>query len=331
MSYTRKKVGKTFHYFDGDKEITDPKTLDRIRSLVIPPAWKDVTIASSPTAKVQATGIDKAGRTQALYHPDFRAQQEKAKFERILSFAEHLPAMRRQVEKDLARRSLSKEKVLACIVKLMDEEYFRVGNDIYAKSHQTYGITTLRSKHTTISHSSVTFDFTGKSGQKHHKVIKDKQIARIIRQLDELPGYEIFEYLDEQGTVHKIHSADVNAYIKHYMGEEFTAKDFRTWGGTLLATAALASAKRAKTERERKRTVTACVKKVARKLGNTPAVARSSYIDARILDAYMQSDELTEMAQAIAAIKPKKYLKAEEIFTLRVLQKSALSSVSKAR
>lgn len=328
MSYTRKKIGKNFHYFDDGHEITDPKIIERIRSLVIPPAWKNVTISSSPTAKVQATGIDKAGRTQALYHPDFRARQEKAKFERILSFAEHLPAMRRQVEKDLAKRTLSKEKVLACIVKLMDEEYFRVGNDIYAKSHQTYGITTLRSKHATITHSSVTFDFTGKSGQKHHKVIKDRQIARIIRQLDELPGYEIFEYIDENGAVHPIHSADVNAYIKQYMGEEFTAKDFRTWGGTLLATAALASAKRTKTERERKKVVTACIKRVAKKLGNTPAVARSSYIDARVLDAYMHSDELTEMAQAIAAIKPKKYLKSEEMFTLELLKKSKLASVS---
>lgn len=328
MSYTRKKIGKTFHYFDGDHEITDPTKLERIRGLVIPPAWKDVSIARSPAAKVQATGTDKAGRTQALYHPNFRAQQEKAKFERILSFAERLPALRKQVEKDLARRKLTKDKVLACIVALMDEAYFRVGNDTYARNHQTYGITTLRSKHASITTQSVTFDFTGKSGKQHHKVVKNKQIARIMRQLDNLPGYELFEYIDAKGAVHKIHSADVNAYIKMHMGQEFTAKDFRTWGGTLIATAELAAHKRGKTDRARKKIVTACVKKVARQLGNTPAVARASYIDTRLLDAYMNGDVIADVATELTSMKPKQYVKPEEACTLALLKRVTDSAAS---
>lgn len=319
----RQKIGKSFRYFKNDKQITDASEIDRITRLAIPPAWKDVQISASESAKVQATGFDKSGRKQAIYSQAYRAKQEKAKFERIVSFAEHLPTIRHQIEKDLTRKKLSKEKVLACIVKLMDQAYFRVGNDTYAKQHHTYGITTLRSKHADITTTSVTFNFVGKSGQEHTKKINDKQLARIIRQLDDLPGYELFKYIDDNGNLHHINASDVNSYIKQHMGSDYTAKDFRTWGGTLLATAALVASERADTERERKKIVTTCVKKVAKRLGNTPAVARASYIDPRIIHTYLHTDTLHTMNETIASMRAQKYLQPEEHCVLELLRSTS--------
>lgn len=250
----------------------------------------------------------------------FRAQQEAKKFQRILDFAERLPKLRQQIDKDMSSRGLTKEKILACIVKLMDEAYFRVGNENYARDHQTYGITTLRSRHTDIHTSTVTFDFIGKSGKRHVKTIKNRQIARLMKRLDELPGNEVFQYVNEEGAICPISSSDVNQYIKQHMGEEFTAKDFRTWGGTLIATIQLAIAKRAATERERKKAITKCIKKVARQLGNTPAVARSAYVDPRIIDSYLKSDVLADFRDTITHMKPRKYLKPEEVYTLQLLK-----------
>lgn len=318
---TRRKVGKVYHYFTGDSRITDETEIRRINALAVPPAWKNVEIAKVKSAKVQARGIDAAGRRQSLYHPDFQLKQEKLKFDRILRFAEKLPALRRQIEKDLARKKLGKEKVLACIVKLIDEAYFRVGNEKYAKEHQSYGVTTLRSKHATISGTTVTFDFMGKSGQQQIKTIKNPQLAKIMKQLDELPGYELFRYKDENGDMHDIHSSDVNAYIKQTMGEEFTAKDFRTWGGTLLATSAVIAdtLKDTASETARKKAVTKIVKRVAKRLGNTPAIARSSYIDPRVIEAYQDGVSVPKLRKAIKKIQPKKYLSVDEQCVLKLL------------
>ena len=318
---TRKKVGRSYQYFKGEVRITDEATLERIKGLVIPPAWKDVEIAASKSAKVQAKGYDAQGRLQSLYHPKFRKQQEKLKFDRILRFAEKLPALRKQVEKDLSQRKLSKEKVLACIVRLIDEAYFRVGNERYASEHRTYGITTLRSRHAKITSTTVVFDFVGKSGKKHHKKIKDPKIARIIKKLDELPGREIFRYQDEDGKMHDLHAADVNLYIKTYMGEEFTAKDFRTWGGTLLATGALLedSLDGKASQTARKKAVTKVVKRVAKKLGNTPAIARGSYIDPRVIAAYEDGVSIPEIREAMGEMKPRKYMSVDEQCVLRLL------------
>jgi len=318
-SITRQRSGRGFAYYLNGALITDKPLLQYIRSLAVPPAWQQVLISRSPTAKVLASGIDEAGRKQAIYHPEFRASQDEAKFERILQFGQQLPGLRRQVEKDLARRTLGKDKVLACIVRLMDEAYFRVGNEQYAKQNHHYGITTLRSKHADITTTSVTFDFVGKSGKQHHKRINDRQIARIIKQLDDLPGYEIFKYVDTDDSMHNITSQDVNDYIKHHMGQEYSAKDFRTWGGTLLAAAELAVLERASDQREYKKLVTTCVKNVAKRLGNTPAVTRSSYIDPRIFEAY-QTDELNKVRQAVEKLKPRKYMKPEERCLLQLLR-----------
>lgn len=257
----RKKVGRGFQYYLQDLQISDKETLDYIKSLVIPPAWKDVQIAKNKHSTVLATGIDKSGRMQYIYHPKFRAEQEKAKYERILKFAKSLPEMRKITDKHLAKKKLDREKVLACVIRLMDQSYFRVGNDAYAKQNESFGITTLRSRHLTKRSESVTFDFVGKSGQRQVKKISDKKLANIIKRLDELPGYEVFKYYDESGELRDVKSSDVNAYIKEVMGEEFSAKDFRTWGGTLYATAELAAVKRSHLKKDRARAVTKCVKK----------------------------------------------------------------------
>lgn len=320
MTITRKVHGKGYAYYKNSQKISDPREIERLNGLAIPPAWRDVKIAQSKTAKVQATGLDAAGRQQNIYHASFRARQEKAKFQRILQFADRLPAMRQQIEKDLNRQKFHKEKVLALIVKLMDEAYFRVGNETYARQHQTYGITTIRRKHLSLRTDSVTFDFIGKSGKAHHKKISDRRIARLLRQLDELPGYEVFQYIDEHGETHKITSRDVNEYIKIHMGEIFTAKDFRTWGGTLLATTELAAELPESNETKRKKRVTHCVKKVARRLGNTPAVTRGSYIDPRVISAYMSSDSLATIRETVSHMKPKKYLSQEERLVMELLK-----------
>jgi DNA topoisomerase-1 len=320
---TRKKSGKKFDYFYNDSLISDDQLIERINKLVIPPAWQNVEIAKAKSAKIQARGYDAAGRLQSIYNPSYRLKQEKLKFDRILRFAEQLPSLRRQVDKDLARKRLGKEKVLACVIKLIDEAYFRVGNDRYAKEHQTYGVTTLRSKHANIKSNQVTFDFIGKSGQKHVKTISNPKVARIIKQLDELPGYEIFRYQDEKGTMHDLHASDVNAYIKQHMGEEFTAKDFRTWGGTLLAASAVIKEELSDSQSQtaKKKAVNAIVKRVAKRLGNTPTVARGSYIDPRVLAAVENDSTLIEIRKAITVMKPKKYLSVDEQCVLRMLQK----------
>ncbi len=318
---TRERHGRGFRYFQYGQPVTDNTKLEYVKRLAVPPAWRDVSIASSAKAKILARGTDAAGRQQAMYNPTFRARQDKAKFDRILRFGQRLPGLRRQVEKDLARRKLSREKVLACVVKLMDQAYFRVGNQQYAKENGHYGVTTLRSKHAGITTTSVTFDFIGKSGKHQHKRIDDRQLARIIKQLDELPGHEIFRYLDEDGAIHDINSSDVNAYIKQQMGDDYSAKDFRTWGGTLLASAELGAIERARNEHQLKKIINGCVRNVAEQLGNTPAVTRSSYIDPRIITAYETGDSLSKVYGTIATMRPRKYLKPEERCLLKLLSR----------
>jgi DNA topoisomerase-1 len=317
---TRKKQGRKFIFEDTHGKIKDKQTIERIELLSIPPAWRDVEISKSDRAKILVRGRDEAGRLQAIYNPKFRQKQEKLKFDRILRFAENLPKLRRQLKKDLARKRLDKQKVLACVVRLIDEAYFRVGNERYVKENNSYGITTLRSKHTDVTGDTVTFDFMGKSGKEHVKQITDKQIARIVRKLDELPGYEVFRYQDKKGVMHDIHSEDVNEYIKDHMGEDFSAKDFRTWGGTLLATTELLAAKECKTQKERQKMVSSTVKSVAKRLGNTPAIARGSYIDPRVIDAYMESKNIDRVKKAMNNMRPKRYMSRDEQCVLRLLK-----------
>jgi len=316
----RYKKSKKFAYKMRSGDVTDKEMLDYINSLVIPPAWTDVTINASPKARVQAKGRDQAGRQQAIYNPRFLKKQDKLKFDRILRFANNLPKLRKQLQKDLNRRKFGKEKVLATIVTLIDQAYFRVGNEKYAKENNSYGITTLRSKHTDVKGDTVTFNFIGKSGKEHTKRVTDQQIAKIVKRLDELPGHEIFRYQDDDGKMHDIHSHDVNAYIKSHMGEEFTAKDFRTWGGTLVATTQLIAAERSDDEKVRAKIVTQVVKETAERLDNTPAIARGSYIDPRVIAAFNKTNGITSMKKSLEKIRPRKYMNRDEMQLLHLLQ-----------
>jgi DNA topoisomerase I len=320
----RKRTGrKSFDYFNDGQPVTAKHELEYYKSIGVPPAWQDVKISVSPNARILATGVDKAKRLQYIYNPKFRARQEKEKFERILRFARALPKMRETTAKHLRHANLDREKVLAAIVQFMDRAYFRVGNEVYARENQSYGLTTIRSKHTKVRGDTIVFDFIGKSGQQQIKRIKDKKLARIVKQLDKLPGYEIFKYYDEQGDLRGVDSSDVNEYIKEVMGEEFSAKDFRTWGGTLLAAAELANAERARNVREREKVVTQCVVRVAARLGNTPAIARASYIDPRIINAYVDGDDLSSIRETVEHMDDKGALSADEHCVLKLLEKTA--------
>ncbi len=316
----RAKRGKGFSYTLRGKKV-DKSTVSRVAGLAIPPAWTDVQISVNEKAKVQATGYDANGRKQYIYSAAHTAKQEAAKFDRITRFAENLPMLRRQVKKDLKRWRFDKRKVTAAAVTLMDQEYFRVGNNSYARSNKTYGLTTLRSKHLTVERGKAIFDFVGKSGQEHHKVISDEQIAGIVKKLDDMPGYELFRYYDKKGKLHNLTSSDVNEYIKHIMGDDYSAKDFRTWGGTLLAAVELARETRAETKSARKKAMTDCIKRVAKKLGNTPAIAKSSYIDPRIFETYESSDGISEVYETVKNMKPPKYISKDETLAMKLLAK----------
>ena len=317
---TRSKHGKGFRYtIDGAK--VDKATVSRIAGLAIPPAWTGVHISISEKAKVQATGHDARGKKQYIYSHDHSQKQAAAKFDRITEFATHLPALRKRVEKDLKRWRFDKRKVVAAAISLLDEGYFRVGNQAYARTNKTFGLTTLRSKHVTVKDKKVIFDFRGKSGQQHHKVIRDSTIARVVAQLDDIPGYELFRYYDKKNQLHNLTSNDVNEYIKKYMGYEYSAKDFRTWGGTMLAAVELARETRPSTKSARKKAMTSCIKRVASKLGNTPAIAKSSYIDPRIFKTYDSSDGISEVYRTVQKMKPRKYLSNDERWVLDLLNK----------
>jgi DNA topoisomerase-1 len=325
---SRQKKNSEFIYTGPNGKVENKEILEWIKTLAVPPAWKDVRISRSKRSKILAVGRDNAGKKQAIYSPAYRARQEELKFDRILRFAEALPQLRKQLEKDLKRKRLNKEKVLACIVKLIDEDYFRVGNERYAKENNSYGITTLRSKHLEISGDTITFDFIGKSGKQHIKQIDDSQLARIVKKLDELPGYEVFRYQDNHGKMHDITSNDVNEYIKDHMGEEFTAKDFRTWGGTLVATTEFIASEYFDDKKDRQKMVRKVVKNVAQSLGNTPAIARSAYIDPRVISAYVGSSKIKDIQSAIDSMKPKRYMSRDELCVLRLLNKPKAAAKS---
>ncbi len=316
----RTKKGKGFSYtLEGTK--VDKATLQRVSSLAIPPAWTNVQISVNQKSKIQATGYDTKGRKQYIYSQSHSEKQQAAKFNRITNFASHLPKLRKQVQKDLKRWRFDQRKVIAAAISLMDEGYFRVGNEAYARTNKSYGLTTLRSKHVTVKGQKVIFDFMGKSGQHHHKVIRDGTIARIVSKLDDMPGYELFRYYDKEGKLHNLTSTDVNAYIKDVMGYEFSAKDFRTWGGTMLAAVELAREVRPETKTARKKAMTDCIKRVAKKLGNTPAITKASYIDPRVFDAYDSTDGINEVYKTVAGMRPRKYMSNDERWVLELLSK----------
>lgn len=276
-----------FGYRDADgRPVSDEATLSRIRSLVIPPAWSAVWICPDPRGHIQATGRDARGRKQYRYHEDWRRARGGAKFNRLIAFGHALPRLRAKVEADLSKRSLPREKVLAAVVRLMELTLIRVGNEEYAKANKSFGLTTLRDRHAKITATGAVFEFRGKSGKLHSTRFEDARLARIVKSCQDIPGQRLFQYLDEEGERRSIESADVNAYIREAMGDDFSAKDFRTWAGTLSAARALIEQPPVATAGEAKRQVVVTVKAVAALLGNTAAVCRGSYIHPLILEAY---------------------------------------------
>ncbi|HEY7171984.1 MAG TPA: hypothetical protein VH417_14135 [Vicinamibacterales bacterium] len=269
------------------RTIHDGALLGRIRSLVIPPAWTDVWICPDENGHLQATGRDARGRKQYRYHPRWREVRDEVKYGRLIAFAQALPALRRQTDRDLRHPGLPRAKVLAAVVQLLEKTLIRVGNEEYARQNGSVGLTTMKDGHAKIQGGRVRFEFRGKSGVEHAIDLEDRRLARIVKACRDLPGYELFQYIDDDGRRQAIDSADVNAYLREITGEEFTAKDFRTWAGTVLAAQALAAVASFTSQREAKRNVVQAIESVAKRLGNTKAVCRKCYIHPAILDAYM--------------------------------------------
>lgn len=283
----RSVSGKGFSYHDAKGAlITDERVLARIRALAIPPAWTDVWICPRSTGHIQATGRDAKGRKQYRYHADWSAHAAETKFERLPAFARALPKLRKRVEADLNKRGVSRDKVLATAVRLLEITLIRVGNAQYARQNRSYGLTTLRKKHVELGAAAMTFAFKGKSGVEHEVRVRDRRLATVVRALRELPGQQLFKYRSESGDLCPISSDDVNAYIRDAMGEQFSAKDFRTWAGTVSAARALREMESPTSPTDAKRQITTCVKGVAGMLGNTPTVCRSSYIHPRVFELY---------------------------------------------
>lgn len=285
---SRKKAGKgwSYKYFDG-RPVRDAGDLDRIRKLAIPPAYKDVWICMDERGHLQATGIDARGRKQYRYHPEFRATQDQNKFKRMLSFGQALPKIRDAIEVDLRKKGLPERKVLAVIVYLLERSLIRVGNEEYAKTNKSFGLTTMRNRHVKISGEHIEFNFLGKSKIKHRIGIDDRRLARLIKQLQELPGQELFQYFDEDGNLCSVSSSQVNSYLQELSGgEHFTAKDFRTWWGTILAIVELGNAEVPTTKTGSKRAVTTVMKAVSKQLGNTPSICRKCYVHPMVVEAF---------------------------------------------
>ena len=318
-----RRAGKHFSYVGVDgKPMQDPETLKRITSLAIPPAWTDVWISPIERGHIQATGRDARGRKQYRYHPKWREARDETKYHRMVAFGRVLPLIRSRVEADLGLPGLPREKVLATVVRLLEATLIRVGNEEYARENKHYGLTTMRNRHVDVTGSTLIFHFKGKSGIEHTVDVADRRLAKIVRRLQDLPGHHLFQYVDEEGNRQDVDSDAVNAYLQEISGESFTAKDFRTWAGTLLAAQALQEFESFDSEAQARKNVVQAIERVAERLGNTPSVCRKCYVHPEIIAAYMDGTtthavrELVEqeMAQGLSDLSP------EEAAVLALLQ-----------
>jgi DNA topoisomerase-1 len=326
-----KEKGFFYRYPGTGETVREERVLTRIENLKVPPAWEEARIARSPSAKVQAIGYDSAGRLQYLYHPRYRERKEREKFERILSFADALPEMRRITSNHLRHKGLDREKVLAAMTRLMNAAYFRVGDERYARKYKTYGIATLRRKHLHIEGDTMTFEYTGKWGQVHRKAVTDTRLRRIVEECAALPGYEIFKYRDDSGEVRNVKARDLNAYVKEVMGSEFTPKDFRTWAGTLIAAVKLAELGITEDTQQAEENVLAAVDDVAKRLGNTRDIARASYISPRVIDHYLEGSVIAYYSGLVEEIiAEQKGLSEGEEALLKLLNKKLRRELRKA-
>ena len=324
--YTRKAKGDDFEYFDLDgKAISDEQRLLRIKRLVIPPAWTDVWICPVANGHIQATGRDARKRKQYKYHERWREVRDENKYGRIIIFAEALPKIRRRVTKDIKLPGLQRNKILATVVQLLERTFIRIGNEEYARENKSFGLTTMKDRHVDVKGTKVSFKFRGKSGKDHEVDIRDPHIARIVSRLQDLPGQDLFQYVDEDGKVRDINSQDVNDYLREVTGENFTAKDFRTWAGTVLAAIALGAQEKFETKSQGKSNVTSAIKAVAQMLGNTAAVCRKCYIHPDILADYLEGNSIEGLKQ----VAEEKLENAE--IDLRTTEKAVLKFLKKAQ
>jgi DNA topoisomerase I len=323
----RVKAGEDFQYLDPEGKPAGAEDQRRIRSLAIPPAWTEVWICPLPHGHLQATGHDARGRKQYRYHPRWRKARDETKYTRMVKFADALPGIRRRVQRDLQLPGLPKRKVLAAVVRLLEVSLIRVGNEEYARENKSFGLTTMRDRHVEVSGSTLHFEFRGKSGRQHAVRIDDPRLARVVKSCQELPGQELFQCLDEAGQRQDIDSTDVNDYLKEISGEDFTAKDFRTWAGTVLAARALQEFEEVDSQAKAKKNIVQAIEAVAQVLGNTPAICRKCYVHPAVLEAYLdgalirnlrqQAEE--RMASALGRLRP------EEAVVLALLQKRLLA------
>lgn len=321
--YTRQRKEEAFVYFDTEgKMIRDEPRLLRIRRLAIPPAYRDVWICPSPNGHIQATGRDDRGRKQYRYHERWRTVRDENKYDRIVAFGEALPKIRRRVEADLKLAGLPRQKVLATVVQLLERTFIRVGNEEYAKQNRSFGLTTMRNHHVKVTGSRLLFRFRGKSGVQHEVDVNDRRMAKIVRKLQDLPGQELFQYVDEDGKLRDVTSQDVNAYLREITGEDFTAKDFRTWAGTVLVALALNVQEGFETKKQAKANMKDAISAVAKILGNTPAVCRKCYVHPTVLESYLSGNLIEGLkVRTDEAIKENiQDLREEEIAVLRFLR-----------
>jgi DNA topoisomerase I len=319
----RERAGDDFRYYKPSGDLLeDASALERFRKLAIPPAWTDVWICPRANGHLQATGRDARGRKQYRYHPQFREVRDATKYEHMLEFARALPALRDRIAMHMALRGLPREKVLATVVHLLETTLIRVGNDDYARANRSYGLTTLRNPHVKVEGSELRFQFKGKSGKQWRLQVKDRRIARIIRACQELPGQRLFQYQDESGEVRDVTSADVNAYLKEITGSDVTAKDFRTWAGTVMAALALREFEEFDSQAAHKKNLKAAIERVASRLGNTPTICRKCYIHPEVLAAYAEGPLLLQMKESVedALRGDLAQLKPEEAAVLALLE-----------
>lgn len=326
---SRRRNGHGFIYLlPSGKRLRVRSDLDRIRSLVIPPAWTDVWICPDSHGHLQATGRDARGRKQHRYHPRWREIRDETKYHRMIGFAQALPLIRKHTNADLRKPGLALEKVLAAIVQLLEKTLIRVGNDEYARNNRSFGLTTLRDGHVEVKGGRVTFAFRGKSGVEHEVDLDDRRLARVVRQCQDLPGYELFQYIDEKGDRKTIDSSDVNEYLRGITGQEFTSKDFRTWAGTVLAAQLLRDLEPFESDAQARKNVVKAVEAVAKRLGNTKAVCRKCYIHPAIFDAYMDGSMVKTLAQRAARVaRTAAHLSAAEAAVLGLLQRRLAKEV----
>lgn len=327
----RKRAGKHFSYIGLDgKPIHDQAVVQRIRSLGIPPAWTNVWICPKPNGHIQATGRDARGRKQYRYHPHWREVRDETKYNRMIEFGEALPTIRERISHDLKLPGLPHEKVLAAVIWLLDTTAIRVGNEEYARENKSFGLTTLRNRHVDIAGSKIHFHFRGKSGKEHSVTVQNRQLARIIKRCQDLPGHELFQYLDDTGKRYTIESSDVNDYLRDISGHDFTAKDFRTWAGTIFATDALHELGAFETQTQAKKNIGQAIEVAAEHLGNTKAICRKCYIHPGIIDAYLEGSllpRLDEQAIPMEQDTASNGLHPDEIRVLKYL-KAAFAQTS---